>query len=166
MSQLVTIIQSHDEILKGVKMESSYLAERRTDSQGNELFDTLVFDEEYLILFRQLFFDARANVISAVSAYIKEFVYTPEYFDAQNVTTDVDFIVQLLMPDTYLLAMNEPVSNKMKEYLISHIMYRWLITKLPNEASVYLQQSDGYLADMKRYLEMRTKPLRRTGRNF
>jgi hypothetical protein len=147
-------------------MESSYLAERRSDNQGNDLFESLVFDEEYLILFRQLFFDARANVISALSAYLKDFIYTPEYYDSQNATTDVDFIIQLSMPDTYLLAMNQPASSKMKEYLVSYILYRWLMNKSPNDANIYLQQSEGYMADLKRYLEMRTLPLRRTGRNF
>ncbi len=164
MSQLITIIQSHDEIFKGVKIESSYLAKRWVDNQGNDNFDNLVFDEEYLILFRQLFFDARANVMSALSAYFKHLPEVTMYFDSQDATTNNDFIIQLLMPGHYLMAMNEPVNNKMKEFIIAHIMHRWLMPKLPNEAGIYLHQSETFMADMKRYLEMRTKPLRRKGR--
>lgn len=152
---ILTYIQTHDTILKAVKLESTLLAERRNDQQGNSMFDDLVFDEEYLILFRDLFFDARANVTSACTAYMKD-VSDITLFDTNNFEQDKDFSIQLKLPDTFVIAVNNSVDSKMKSYLVAYIMYRWLETKLPNESVVYLTRATTHLQDMKRYLEMRT----------
>jgi len=150
---ILNIVQTHDEIFKGVKQESSLLAERRTDNQGTPTFDELVFDEEYLILFRDLFFDARSNVESACSAYF----YAPDdLFESQNFENQKDFVLQLHIHH-FLQQMYNNVCMKMKSYLVAYIMYRWLETKLPQEASIYLTRAETHLQDMKRYMEMRTK---------
>ena len=159
---ILTLIQTHDDIFKGVKMESSYLAERKVDGQGSPTFEDFVFDEEYLILFRSLFFDARANVTSATVAYVKGMAPDAFYFDGQNFDTEKDFVLQLTMPDNFVQQMNNSVNIKMKEYLVCFIMYRWLETK-SNEATTYLQRAEICLQDMKRYLEMRTTPRRIRG---
>lgn len=159
---ILTLIQTHDDIFKSVKMESSYLAERKTDQQGNPAFEDFVFDEEYLILFRSLFFDARANVTSATVAYVKGMVPDADYFDSQNFDTEKDFVLQLTMPDNFVQQMSNSVSIKMKDYLVAYVMYRWLETK-SQEAGVYLQRAEICLQDMKRYLEMRTTPRRIRG---
>jgi hypothetical protein len=150
---ILTIIQTHDEILKGVKQESSLLAKRRTDQQGTPTFDELVFDEEYLILFRDLFFDARSNVESACSAYFM--VEDNPTFESQNFDSEKDFVLQLEIKD-FLQQMANNISMKMKYYLIAYIMYRWLETKLPQEAATYYARAETHLQDMKRYMEMRT----------
>jgi hypothetical protein len=150
---ILTITQTHDEIFKGVKQESSLLAERRTDQQGTPTFDELVFDEEYLILFRDLFFDGRSNVESACSAYFREL--DSNYFESNNMEAEKDFTVQLEIKD-FLQQMANNVSMKMKYYLVAYVMYRWLETKLPQEAATYYARAETHLQDMKRYMEMRT----------
>ena len=150
---ILNIVQTHDEIFKGVKQESSLLAERRTDQQGTPTFEELVFDEEYLILFRDLFFDARSNVESACSAYF----YTQDnaVFESQNFEAEKDFVLQLEIKD-FLQQMANNVGMKMKAYLVAYIVYRWLETKLPQEAATYYARAETHLQDMKRYMEMRT----------
>jgi len=74
---ILTYIHTHDDILKGVKEESSIFA------RDKDNFENIVFDEERLTLFRSLFFDARANITSACSAYMKDMVDF-NYFDQNN----------------------------------------------------------------------------------
>lgn len=150
-----TFIHSGESIFKGVKQESSHVAVRRKDEQGTPTFEELVFDEEYMILFRELFFDARANITSACSAYLKT-VTDDGVFDSQNFDTEQNFALQLTLPNTFVASMSDSVSIKMKAYLIAYIMYRWMETKLPNEAGTYLMRAETHLQDMKRFLEMRT----------
>ena len=143
----LTYIQTFDDIQKGVKEESSILA------RDKDNFEMIVFDEERLTLFRALFLDARANVTSACSAYMKDQV-DYSVFEQNNYDTDRDFVIQLSV-DGFITAMNDSVDIKMKAYLIAYIMYRWSETKLPEIASIYLTRSNTVLQDMKRFLEMR-----------
>lgn len=160
---MIVVVQTHDDIFKGVKQESSLLAERRTDQQGTPTFEELVFDEEYITLYRELFFDARANVESACSAYM-----LPEgemYFDNQNFDIERDLVLQLEIPDFKSQMINN-VSIKMKAYLVAYIMYRWLETKLPGEAGTYLSRANETLKDMKRFMEMRNTRRKIKGSTF
>ena len=162
----LSLIYTHDNIFNGVKMESSLLAERRADTQGNSMFDQLVFDEEYLILFRQLFFDAQSELIPTLSAYIKAMPDEPGYFETQDFAHNRDCILTLLMPDSFMHEMGKVTDIKIKQFIISYIMYRWLETKLTDEAAIYLNRSHACLSDIKGLLEKRTKPVRRKARWF
>src|ERR1035437_1809609 len=144
---ILTYIHTFDDIQKGVKEESSILA------RDKDNFEMIVFDEERLTLFRALFLDARANVTSACAAYMKDQV-DYSIFEQNNYDTDRDFVIQLSV-DGFITAMNDSVDIKMKAYLIAYIVYRWLETKLPEIASIYLTRSNTVLQDMKRFLEMR-----------
>jgi hypothetical protein len=144
---ILTYIHTFDDIQKGVKEESSILA------RDKDNFEMIVFDEERLTLFRALFLDARANVTSACAAYMKDQV-DYSVFEQNNYDTDRDFVIQLSV-DGFITAMNDSVDIKMKAYLIAYIVYRWLETKLPEIASIYLTRSNTVLQDMKRFLEMR-----------
>ena len=144
---ILNITLTYDNILKGVKMESSFLASRRADEKLP--FDKLVFDEEYNILFTTLFRDAQVNVISACTSYLDG---TYEYFDNSefdesnfNLELTGDFLPQVV----------KSIEIKMREYLVAYIMYRWLETKM-QEAQIYYQRAETHLQDMKRFLEMRT----------
>jgi len=146
-------IHTHDDIQKTVKRETSLLAVRRKDQEGNTLLDELVMDEAYEIAFRDYFLDARANVTMACSAYIRNFEDT-DFFENDNFDLDKDFEIHLEI-ENFITALNDSISTKMHMYLATYIMYLWLETKLPEEAQVYLHRANVYLADMKRLLEMR-----------
>ena len=156
----VTFIYSHDNIFTSVKMEASLLAVRRHDKNDNNMFDELVFDEAYLILFRQLFFEAQAEVTVALSAYMKEVPVEPDFFETQDFFENRDYVFHLAMPDDWNFHLNRPVDIKVKEFLVAHIMYKWLETKLPQEAAIYLQRATSVLQDARNMLEKRTKPIR------
>ncbi len=157
----LNFIYSHDDIFRGVKQESSHLAERRFDRESNSLFEQVVFDEEYLIKFRELFFDAQAEVVPALSAYMKEVPAGGGYFETQDFSKDRDFCFVLLMPDDWNFHLVKPVDIKIKQFLIAYVMYRWLETKLPEEAAVYQQRASSVLSEAKALLEKRTRPIRR-----
>ena len=150
---IVVYIHTHDDIQKTVKRETSLIAVRRQDKEGNSLLDELVMDEAYEIAFRDYFLDARANVTMACSAYIREFEDT-DFFENDNFYQDKDFVIHLDIPN-FITALNDSISTKMHMYLSLYIMYLWMETKLPEEAQIYLQRANVYLGDMKRLLEMR-----------
>ncbi|MCL2650322.1 MAG: hypothetical protein FWD60_04745 [Candidatus Azobacteroides sp.] len=154
-------IYSHDNIFASVKQEASLLAIRRTDADGNNLFEQLVFDEAYLILFRQLFFEAQAEVTVAFSGYMKDVPTEADYFETQDFFENRDYVFYLVMPDDWNFHLFKPVDIKVKEYLIAYIMYRWLETKLPQEAATYLQRATAVLDDSRNLLEKRIKIMRR-----
>lgn len=157
---------SHDRIFKGVKQEASLLAERRTDTQGNSLFEDLVFDEEYDIKFRELFSDAQANVVAALSAYMKEIPSDTFYYDNSGITDECDFHLYLFLPEEFLPAMAAPLQSKIREYLTAFILYRWLETKSPADAQMFFERSYRCLEDIQTYPRKNISGLRRTPRWF
>lgn len=163
MKPLVFIF-SHDAIFQGVKQESSQLAIRKSDRDGNPLFEQIVFDEAYLPKFRELFFDAQAEVIPAVSRYMRDIPSEAEYFEHTDFTKDRDYTFSLLMPRDFNMHMAKPVDIKIKQFLIAYIMYRWLETKLPEEAATYMERANMVLMEAKGALERRIKPIRRNHR--
>ncbi|KAA6331769.1 hypothetical protein EZS27_019650 [termite gut metagenome] len=146
-----------EDVFECVKRESSLLAERRNDTEG--LFEKLVFDEEYKNygVFEEYFFDARAEIIPVVSAYVNP---------KEDVPGQKDFFVRLLMPCDFMEAMKEVIGIKIKQFLIAYIMYRWLETKLSQEAAVYYQRATNLLPQIKGYLEKRDRPYKRPVRWF
>ena len=158
----LTFIYSHDNIFASVKQESSLLAVRRKDENGDSLFENLVFDEAYLILFRQLFFDAQAEVTPALSAYMKEVPVKPEFFETQDFSSNRDYTFYLLMPDDWNFHLSRPLNIKVKQFIVAYIMYRWLETKLPQESAVYLERANSVLGDAKSLLNKMTQPFRRS----
>lgn len=163
---ILTFIYSGEDIFRSVKQEASLFAERQFDKDGNSLFNSFVFDEEYDILFKKLFFEAQAEVLSAVSAYFKGIPEDAEYFETQNFDKEKDLLIQLLMPDDFMIAMTKPVDIKIKQFIVDYILFLWLRTKSYNDANIYLQQANDSLGDVKSYLERRIRPLRRKGRLF
>ena len=153
---LVPYMFSHDHIMTAVKQESSLYAERKRSEAGDVLFDELVFDEEYLTKFRELFFDAQANVLDRYSPYLNYLPDPPEeIFEEVDTEKNIDFAFSLLMPCDYNHHYNKMVSVKTREYIVAYIMYRWLETKVPQEAAIYKDRADRVLIDARAYLEKR-----------
>ena len=88
-------------------------------------------------------------------------------FEESDFTIDRDFAFTLLMPCSYNQFYNKQVSIKAREFIVAYIMYRWLETKVPEEAAVYKERSDKALMDARAYLEKRIATTRRkTGGSF
>jgi hypothetical protein len=160
MKPLVFIF-SCENIFQSVKIEASQFAVRRFDKDGSNLFDELVFDEAYIPTFRELFFDGQAEIIAALSAYTKDVPVDPEYFEAQDFSKDRDFRFELAMDDNFNPHLAKAVDIKIKEFLVAYILYRWLETKTPEYASIYLDRLTKVKEEIKKMLEIKTKPLRR-----
>ena len=165
---VVPYIFSHDSIAEAVKQESSLYAERKQTAEGDNLFEELVFDEEYYRKFRELFFDAQAMVIDRFGAYMQ---YETDddatsIFEEADYSENVDFYFVLVMPCSYNKVYNKQVSIKTREYIVAYIMYRWLETKSPEEAAVYKTRSEMTLIDARAYLEKRIAGRRRSAGNM
>jgi hypothetical protein len=151
----------HDDIFQDVKQESSLLAERVNDKEGNSLFESLVFDEEYLTLFRQLFSDARSYVTPALSAYMKDVPVESEFYQAQDFTNDRNFELILSMPEDFNFHLSKPVDARIRQFLVAYILHRWLETKAPEQAEIYRARAEKVLTEAKSLLDKRTGAIRR-----
>lgn len=161
-----TFIYSHDSAFQGVKQDSSLFSKDKIDKDGNSLFENLVFDEAYLPKFRELFFDAQAEVSEAISSYLKDIPVEPEYFEQNDFSKNRDYIFFLLLPDNFTSAMIRPLDIKIRQFIIAYIMYRWLELKQVSEYQLYQSRSENLLREVKGLLDRRNRPLRIRGRLF
>jgi hypothetical protein len=160
MKPLVFIF-SCENIFQSAKMEASQFAVRRFDKDGNNLFEELVFDEAYIPKFRELFFDGQAEIIASLSAYMKDVPVNPVYLETQDFSKDRDFRFELVMDDDFNFHLVKAVDIKIKEFLVAYILYRWLETKTPEYAAIYLERLTKVKEEIKKMLEIKTKPLKR-----
>lgn len=158
---ILTFIYPHDDIFSAVKQESSQYSIRKTDKDGNPLFETLVFDEAYLPKFRELFFNAQGEIEPRLSAYQKDVPVEPEYFERKDFSKDRDYVVCLNTPDDFNIHLAKPIEDYIFNFLKDWILYKWLETKLPSDAAVFRANCEEYKSDIKSALETRTKPIRR-----
>lgn len=157
----ITIDLSHDNIFQGVKMEASLLAERIRNEQGETMFEEFVFDEEYLIGFRQYFYEAQAELIPVFAAYMKNLPDWSTYFEGKDFSRNRDFKIRLSMPEDFLTPLAVAIEIKTKEYIIAYIMYRWLETKMPQYAAIYQARADKLREFIKSNLDKGKYPRRR-----
>ena len=149
-----------DSIQQAVKRETAYIAER------SENFEQLVYDEEYFEQFRDHFLEARANIIEATLAYQKTIEMDNTYFDSTDFDMEKDFIILMEFSDDHIKQVFQPMTVKMREYLVAYIVYRWLEVKLPEMARTYFDRAEECLSKIKSYCEMRSTPYRRSGSYF
>ncbi|NDV46106.1 hypothetical protein D0T49_03500 [Paludibacter sp. 221] len=165
---ILFFIYTHDLIQQLVKQETSLLAERRftelKDGSKESLFDKLVMDEEYDVLFRRLFGEAHADIITKIPVNYLADTPTdlePVYREFPDFSVDRDFNLYLEMHNDFPLQFRKSIDIKIQQYLIDNICYRWLETKSPNDAATYYSRLDKAIEDIKSLLIRRTTPLRR-----
>lgn len=164
----IYFVFTHDLIQKGVKLETSYLAVRRKQqTEGGaleEMLNELVMDEDHEVLFKRLFLQAHAEVISKIS--VNYLMDTPT--DLQSVYTnfsdfreDRDFVLFLNMHWDFPLQYKKSIEVKLEQYLIDYICYRWLETKSPDDAVTYKARLEPTLTEIRVLLVRKTQPLKR-----
>ncbi|MDR1455153.1 MAG: hypothetical protein LBJ01_05835 [Tannerella sp.] len=149
------LVYPFDNLFQDVKQESSLYAERKTDGDGNSLFEQLVFDEEYLEKFRELFLDARAEIAPALSAYMDPDPPAQGYFEATDFASGRDGLFHLLLPDSFSGALSVALDTNIRQFLIACIMYRWLETKAPADAALYFERAERLKKAVKSMLTVR-----------
>jgi hypothetical protein len=128
---------------------------------NSNLFDELVFDEAYIPKFRELFFEGQAELISTLSGYTKDVPATSGYFETQDFSKDRDFRFELAMDNDFNSHLTKAVDIKIKEFLVAYILYRWLETKTPEYAAIYFERLTKVKDEIRRMLEIKTKPMQR-----
>jgi hypothetical protein len=157
---IVTVVIGFKEMQQKVNEESALLAIRQRDDKGNTFFDDFVMDEAYETKLRSYFYSAQHELSDALCAYTK---YIPEVSTNLNTTKagDEDYVVQLYMPPNFNESLAKGVAIKMEDFVESYIMYRWLETKLPDRAGVYLERCGGLKSDINGNLNKRAGSIRR-----
>lgn len=163
---IITLFYTEGDIFKAVKEDSSHLAERTKDKDGNSLFDDIVYDEEYMINFKRVFLEAQGYILEQCMAYIKSLPAGAEYLDNQNYDINKDFVLQLNMPETFAVQASRILDTKIRTYLIAFILYTWLKDKMPNIAANYYNELDALLKSIRSALTMRATPIRTCGRLY
>lgn len=163
---MIPFLFTKESILKGVKQETSLYAERVKNQNNDILFDELVFDEEYDTKLIELMLDAEGRIIDRYSAYMKF-----ERLDMANIHEELDVMEHnkieftLIMPCEFNTTYAKTVSVKTREYIVAYITYRWLETKMREDAEVYKIRAEETLMDARAMLEKRLYR-RRTGGNL
>ena len=162
---------THDRIQKGVKLETSLLADRRDqmtkDGTVISNFDQLVMDEAYDILFRRLFFEAHAEIISGIPSHFVAETPTDitamrvDNFESADYNTDRDFNLWLKVSDDFVRQTKKAIDIMIEQYIIDYICWRWFETKLPQDAVNYYNRLENTLNKIKLQLNRRIKPIRR-----
>ena len=157
---------THDSMQKAVKEETSLLAERR--SAGNdpsELYnDQLVMDEEYDTLFRRLFQEAHAEIITLIASNYLADTPTdtePLFREFPDFSEDRDFALWLNMHDDFPMQYHKSIDIKLNQFVIDFICWRWLETKAPQEALSYYNRTFKSMKDVQNMLIRKINPIRR-----
>lgn len=167
---IVSLTFPHDDVLEAVKQESSLYSIRQSDKDGNPMFEYLVFDEAYLSKFRELFFNAQAQLAPVLAAYQKYLPDNDDPLERRDFSNNKDYVVPLWVPNNFPSRLIRTVEDGIFSFLKDWIMYKWLETKDPNTAAVYYLNCvgadgwGGYKALIKDSLNTRTHTLKRPGR--
>lgn len=162
----IVIMFPFESIFNRVKEETSYIAERTYDTDGKLKYEELVFDEEYIDKFLELFQDAQANITQSCSAYLidnEDEAYVVNDVDHQD---EKDFMLTLFVPKDFKSTLVKTVNSQIRQYLVAYVCYRWLETKLTKQAEIFLGRADETLADIVSNLEKGDYPKRLKYRLF
>lgn len=133
------------EMQRRVTEESSHFAVRQRDKEGSSLFEEFVLDEGYETKFRSYFYFAQGELTGYLSAYLVP--AAPDVVETDRAGGE-DWVIQLLMPRAFNEALARAVGFKIEEFVEGYIMRRWLETKAPEAAAVYMAASDRLKAEI------------------
>ena len=148
----IYFIITHDHIQQHVKMETSMVAAHKPEV--GDVVDVLIMDEDHDPMFRQLFEQAHAEVISKMP--VNYLMDTPTDIALDNFRADRDFVLFLNMPDTFPLQYKKSVGIMMNQFFTDYVCYRWLETKSPQDAQTYAQRSQTMMQKIQLLLARRT----------
>lgn len=142
---------THELIQQDVKQETSLIAERRfsVNRQTGEttpLYEQLVMDEEYDYLFRRLFSEAQAQVLSAIPSRCVEETPTdllPYLIEHREYDDNKDWLLVLKPAKSFPMQYRKALDSEIEGMLVDYICYRWLETKSAEDAAGYLGRVDG-----------------------
>ena len=149
-------------IKEAVNQETSYIAERQPSMEVPQfkdgtinLFEQLfVFDEHQQTLFDRYFVEAYAQLMLVIPAgYMYSDLVEPE-------PPGDDLISELEIND-FPKQFVSPLYVKMRQYIIEHIIWRWLDGKLPAIAKTFFDRLEVTRKDISDLLSKRTRSMRR-----
>jgi uncharacterized protein (DUF2225 family) len=79
----------------------------------------------------------------------------------QDFTDSRNYELILLMPDNFNFHLSKSIDTRIQQFIIAYIMYRWLETKLPEQALTYLARSEKIISNIKTMLTGGIRSIRR-----
>jgi hypothetical protein len=151
--KVVHFVFRADEVARAVEAETAYAGERARDDAGRVMVDEIVMDEEYGVLFRRLFLEARARVLQVAGSRAR--VTGFPRFDAADFDEERDFCFCLEEMDD---AGARVVDALVMDLLVYRVAGRWLEGKLPGLAGTFLERAEEAGDAIKRCLVARGRP--------
>jgi hypothetical protein len=163
---VLTLTEGFKEMQERVKEESSQLAVRQRDGNGNTFFDELALDEAYETKLRAYWYQAQGEIEDCLSAYTKFLPGMSVSMDTTEAGADDNYVVQLIVPSGFHESKWKSVGFKVEEFMEAYIMYRWLETKLPGQSALYYERMTRLKPSIGGNLNMRANSIRRRGSWF
>jgi len=157
---VITVVVGFSLMQQRVKDESSQVAARAFDKDGNALFELFVLDEGYETRFRSYFASAIGEVAAFLSAYTKDMPSASFYQDT-SMASDDDFVVQLPMPATFDASLTASTGIKIEDFFEAYILFLWLSTKDAAKAEFYFARAEKLKSDINADLNKRFCSVRR-----
>lgn len=143
LNMLITGVVTFKEMQQLVKEETSNIAVREFDKDGDSMFESLVFDEAYESLFRTYFQTAQSSLMEYISGYAKDKPFPSYIFETGRSKLKADdYVLYLSMPCSFPDSMAKSVCINIEVYLKSWIIYEWYKTKLPEKANIFLMECE------------------------
>ena len=161
---IITILVSFVEMQRRVKEETSHIALRAKDKEGNPLYEDYVLDEAYETKFRTLFKTAQGEITLNLSAYLNNVPSEPEIEDTSESVDGDDFILLLPMPPSYSHSLSNSLGVKIDDYFESYIMYSWLLSKDSQMAEIYFARSEKLKSEINTVVNIRSQGVKRPNR--
>lgn len=153
----VNFTYEYNQVRIKVERETSEVAKKQFDKEGNSLFEEYVMDEQYEDLLAAYMQQAGAIVRDMLSAYL---ISIPENYDDNDIDKD-NVVYYCAFPHTFVRANITGIDESIYEYLVCEICRKWYISMLPNVSAVYQVRAETALRDIKHRLNMRVKPITR-----
>lgn len=134
----ITFVYEYKLVKARVEKKLAQYAVRKTDKDGNSLFEALVFDDENKDLFTEYFREAGSLFKMKAAAYLRYYPDFSTYREDESYHPE-DFTCTLLMPLHYNHNFTDMVNDEGMKLFVNYICYRWLEDKDPDGASIYLQ---------------------------
>lgn len=142
-----------------VERETSEVARRERDKDGNSLYEDLVMDSQYNDILNFAVKKAGAVINDTLSAYLDP--NTTYIYENGSIINDESLRYSLIFPPTFIRSNIPGINTSIHQYIVSYVCHEWYSAKLPEIAELYRVRMDAALQDIKHRLNMRVKPITR-----
>lgn len=144
----ITIQIDKIEVYEEVSKVTAYIGGKNIDASGNSLYDQVFITDADREMIDSFFSSATNNIATALEHSLKDME-----------TSDKDIVYTLRMPGNFISAMENPLAQKIKEYIENSIVASWCAITKKDEDS-YAAKSAALLQQINAMQYLRQRPKR------